>query len=67
MYRYVIGVVVDRRQSEGVVGRSGDGNCKGRILILVDVVLRDELTASGEFHDFAWPTQGLSPVNQNAK
>ena len=22
---------------------------------------------SGEFHDFAWPTQGLSPVNQRAK
>jgi len=22
---------------------------------------------SGEFHDFAWPTQGLSPVNQKAK
>jgi hypothetical protein len=22
---------------------------------------------TGEFHDFAWPTQGLSPVNQKAK
>ena len=22
---------------------------------------------SGEFRDFAWPTQGLSPVNQKAK
>jgi len=25
------------------------------------------LDYSGEFHDFAWPTQGLSPVNQKAK
>src|SRR5271157_2130324 len=22
---------------------------------------------TGEFHDYAWPTQGLSPVNQRAK
>ena len=22
---------------------------------------------TGDFHDFAWPTQGLSPVNQKAK
>jgi hypothetical protein len=22
---------------------------------------------TGEFHDFAWPTEGLSPVNQKAK
>jgi hypothetical protein len=22
---------------------------------------------TGEFHDFAWPTQGLSPANQKAK
>ena len=22
---------------------------------------------TGEFHDFAWPIQGLSPVNQKAK
>jgi hypothetical protein len=22
---------------------------------------------TGEFHDFAWPTQGLSPVNQKVK
>jgi hypothetical protein len=22
---------------------------------------------TGEFHDFAWPTRGLSPVNQKAK
>ena len=22
---------------------------------------------TGEFHDYSWPTQGLSPVNQKAK
>jgi len=22
---------------------------------------------TGEFHDFTWPTEGLSPVNQKAK
>ncbi len=22
---------------------------------------------TGEFHDYAWPTEGLSPVNQKAK
>lgn len=22
---------------------------------------------TGQFHDYAWPTQGLSPVNQKAK
>lgn len=41
--------------------------CTGVPVDLLQPIPMGGFDRTGEFHDFAWPIQGLSPVNQKAK